>query len=260
MKFFKTISLLSLCASLYAGGSYSIALVNMNMDYREYNDNGVILDSEKADSILGFELGYGFDLECNDDGCPNLELKALVLNGDTDYVGSYLGSGQPYGSVKSTTSNLLYDISLDWTQTDKVHGFGVKYGVGLGYHSWYRELSSTQNELYHWFYITPVLGLSKEITANLNIATLLKYKYGMSPKMKANTIADEFRLGRADTFEVNVPITYSYTEQIDFFAAYIYSRQTIKKSNYIQQGSYIYWEPDSTTNDNYLKIGATFRY
>lgn len=259
-KLLSFVGMFCLANSLYAGNTYSLSLVNMEMDYREYNDNGQILDSEQSSSILGFELGYGIDIESSEDRTSNVEFKALVLHGDTDYIGSYLGSGQPYGSVKSTTSNLLYDLSLDWTQKDLLKGFGITYGMGVGYHSWYRELSSTQNELYHWFYITPIFGLSAEISEKLNIVALLKYKIGMSPKMEANTIAGEFRLGSADTFEINVPITYSYDEQIDLFATYVYSRQTIKKSNYIQQGSYIYWEPDSTTNDNYLKIGVSFKY
>ncbi|MDH4944557.1 hypothetical protein [Sulfurimonas sp. C5] len=259
-KLSQTLGMIFLASSLYAGNTYSAAFVNMDMDYREYDDNGQILDSEQSNSVTGFELGFGMDLECDDDGCPNLDFKALVLKGNTDYTGAYIGSGLPYGSVKSTTSNLIYDLSLDYTQTDKVNGFGVTYGLGLGYHSWYRELSSLQNERYYWFYITPVLGFSTEITKNLKIATQFKYKYALRPKMKANLISEEFKLGKTDTIEVTIPVTYSYSEQTEFFVAYTYSKQTIKKSDLVPQGGYLYYEPKSKTNDNYFKVGISFKY
>lgn len=261
----KSLGIIALASSLYAGDSYSLALVNMGMDYREYNDAGEILDSEKSNSIIGVEFGYGFDLECSNDGCPDLEFKALILKGDTEYLGSIIGSGQPYGSYKSTTSNFLYDLSLDWTQTDKFKKLGFTYGVGFGYHSWYRELSSTQNELYHWFYLTPILGVSTDITKEFNVGVMLKYKYGLSPRMEANTIADDFRLGGADTFEVNIPILYKVNDEIELFGTYTYAQQKIKKSNYVSgyiNGTYYttIHEPDSTDNQQYFKLGIKFKY
>lgn len=247
-------------SSLSAGGTYSLAFVNMDMDYTEYNDNGVTLDSERSSSIYGFEMEYGFDIACEDEDCSDLKFNALVLQGKTEYVGSYLGSGLPYGSVVSKTSNELYDLSLDWTQTKQLDHFNITYGIGIGYHVWYRELSSTQNELYHWFYLTPIIALSAEVIEDISVETELKYKHGLRPKMEANSIAEEFQLGKADTFEVSIPVSYHYSEEINFFVSYVYSRQMIDKSNEIIIGSYKYLEPDSTTNDNYFKFGITFKY
>ncbi|MFT7860830.1 MAG: hypothetical protein ABXS93_07820 [Sulfurimonas sp.] len=218
------------------------------------------MDSEKKDSIAGFELGYGMNFDCTEDGCPELQFKIMAFDGKTDYVGSYIGSGQPYGSVKSTTKNTLYDVSLDMIQNVENKGVDIIYGVGIGFHSWYRELSSYQNELYSWFYITPIIGVSKEISDGFNVGTSLKYKYAIDPKMVANTIDEDFELGGVNTFEVSVPLTYSINEEIDVFAAYTYAQQKIKKSDYVLQGAYLYYEPKSTDNQQYVKVGVTFNY
>jgi hypothetical protein len=258
--FLKVFWIATCISSLSAGATYSLAFVNMDMDYTEYDDHGEILDSERSSSIYGFEMEYGFALACEDEDCSDLKFNALVLQGKTEYIGSLLGSGQPYGSVVSKTTNQLYDLSLDWTQMKQIDSFHIRYGVGIGYHVWYRELSSTQNELYHWFYLTPIIALSTEVFKGVSVETEVKYKHGLSPKMEANTIADEFQLGKADTLEVNIPITYHYSDEVDFFVSYVYSRQMIDKSNEIIIGTYRYWEPDSTTNDNYFKLGITFNY
>ncbi|WP_304545466.1 hypothetical protein [Sulfurimonas microaerophilic] len=254
-------SLALLYSSLYAGsGSYSISLVNMEMDYREYDENGLILDSEQSNAILGFELGYDLDLSCSAYGCSNLGFRFSGITGRSDYVGSYIDSGLPYGSLQSTTFNILYDLSVDYTLKKEFSAIDLIYGAGVGYHAWYRELSSTQNELYSWFYVTPVVGISKEVIDNFNIGLIAKYKYGIAPTMIANTISDEFKLGSANTFELSIPVEYSYTDEVNFCIEYVYSRQVIDKSNEITVGTYRYWEPDSTTNDKYIKIGAIIKY
>lgn len=252
----KSFGMICLASGLYAGDTFSFALVNLDMDYREYTDNGQILDSERSKSMPGFEAGYKMDLECREDGCPNLEFKALVFQGNTDYVGSYLGSGQPYGSVKSTTANRIYDLSLDYTQTDNVNNFGIKYGVGLGYHSWYRELSSIQNEEYYWFYLTPIVGLYKDVITKLNIGVELKYKYAIDPKMTANTVSGDFELGGVDTVEISVPLSYALNDEVKLIGEYTYAKQKIKRSNVVSG----YYEPKSTDKQQYFKIGVCVKY
>lgn len=244
-------------SSLYAGGgSYSLAMINMMMHYTEYDDANVVLDSEKKDSLIGFELGYGMSLDCTEDGCPELQFKVAAYDGKTDYVGAYIGSGQPYGSVQSTTRNTIYDVSLDMIQNVAKDDLDFVYGVGIGFHSWYRELSAYQNELYSWFYITPIVGVSKEIVSGLSVGTSLKYKYAIDPKMVANTISGDFELGGVNTFEVSVPVTYALNDEIEMFAAYTYAQQKIKKSNIVQG----YYEPKSTDDQQYIKVGIEFKY
>ncbi|QOP41945.1 hypothetical protein [Sulfurimonas marina] len=256
-----TLALLS--ANLYAGnGTFSISLVNMELDYTETDVYGNFADSENSNSILGFELGYGLDLSCSNYGCSNLEFNFSGLTGNSNYDGFKIKTGEPY---QGTTFNILYDFSVDYTMKKEFSAIDLIYGAGAGYHAWYRELSSIQNELYSWFYITPIVGVSKELIDNFNIGVIAKYKYGIAPTMIANSISDEFKLGSANTFELSIPVEYSYTDEVNFFIEYIYSRQVIKRSNFLSgyiDGDYYenIYEPDSRTNDKYIKIGASIKY
>jgi hypothetical protein len=230
------------------------------MDYREYDEYGQILDSEQSDSLKGAELSYERDLECDEQSCSKVKLSFLGIQGDTDYIGAYLGSGLPYGSVRSTTKNKIYDLNIEGSKVLNFEVANIVYGIGLGYHSWYREASSFQNELYSWFYIAPKIGISKDFFDDFNIGASIQYKYALKPKMKANTISSEFKLGGVDTIEVSIPIAYTLDQNIDFFAEYTYAIQKIKKSDDVFQAPYIYYEPKSTDKQNYLKVGISFKY
>ena len=66
------IVMLSITTGLYAQSSQfttSVSLVGMSMDYKEYDDGGTLLDSEKSGftDIAGVEMniGYLFDKEAS---------------------------------------------------------------------------------------------------------------------------------------------------------------------------------------------------
>lgn len=258
IKFF----LVLLCSSMYAGGSYSVSLVNMSMDYTEYDDNDQFLDSEKSNYLTGLELSYVFDLECQEQQCGKLAFNFLGISGNTDYKGSYLISGE---AVNSTTYNLLYDLGVEYKNKISGKYVDLLYGLGMGYHSWYRELSSSQNELYRWLYVTPMVGVSKNITDELELGVKVQYKYGIDPKITANFIEEDLKLSKADTIELHLPVSYDLNEQVKIFTQVIISKQDIGKSNYVSgyiDGFYsdTIHEPKSTDYQSYLKFGATIKY
>ena len=262
MKFLRIFILFFFVTNLMASGSYSFSLINMQMDYREFDANGNILDSEKANSIFGWEIGYTFNLNCDLKRYSSIVLKASEFSGYANYEGSELISGNP--TVSSTYEN-VYDISLAYLEKRKLENFGILYGLEGGYHSWYRELSSNQNELYYWFYAAPTIGISKEIYKNFDIKLLLKYKYALNPKMKANSFSDDFKLGTTSTIELSIPFIYKYNNQVNIFTEYVISQQNIAKSNFVSgyiDGKYYntIYEPDSTANNQYIKFGFTFKY
>lgn len=248
--------------NLMAGGSYSFALVNMNMDYREYDENNNLLDSEKASSIVGWEVGYKYNFNYSVDRSATIGLQTSFFSGYTDYEGSELVSGKP---IKSSSYENISNIGLSYLEDMRFKNFDLLYGFEGGYHYWYRELSSIQSELYSWLYFSPIIGVQKEINDDFIIKLLLKYKYAIDPTMKANSFSQEFKLGTTDTIELHIPVIYRFDDSINFFVEYMLSQQNISKSNSISgyiDGKYYttIHEPDSKENDQYIKFGVAFKY
>jgi len=268
-KYLLVLVLLVMNATLHAkesGFSLSTSLVGMSMDYREYDDNDLILDSEK--SVLyempGAEIKLIYTKVLESGNYAQLGMKFMLLNGETEYVGSYLGSGLGYGSLVSRTKNMIIDTDIDYMFTH-LYGSGLEfsYGAGLGYRSWRRELSPTQVEIYSWFSIRPKIGLaySKDF---IYVGIFAEYQYGINPKMSINNPNVEVNLGSADIIQVHIPVVFSINDSLDISIENVIERQYIGKSDsaYFTEGrrTYEIWEPKSSAYNNYLKFGATFKF
>lgn len=242
----------------------SIALIGQNMDYREYNKDGILVDSEKSgfSEMSGAEMNFAFLFAKAASSHSQVDINFLGLGGTTKYVGSYLNDTLPYGSLSSTTSNYIADIDMTYKKYYALsESLEVNYGLGLGYYMWERSLSSSQIELYDWFYLKPTVGMALEITKNLNVGLNVAYQYALNPRMSATNINYDFTLGGVDVFEASVPVTYSFSDTFNMFVAYEVQEQKIKASDkyYVQTDKY-YYEPDSTAKNQYLKVGMTFKY
>jgi hypothetical protein len=251
--------------ALFASPSFtnSIALVGQSMDYREYNKDGVLVDSEKSafSEMSGAEINFAFLFDKDANSHSQLDVNFLGLGGNTDYVGSLLDSGQPYGSYVSTTSNYIADTDMTYKRFYKLSDvLEVNYGLGLGYYMWERSLSSSQVELYDWFYLKPTIGATLEITKNLNLGLNLAYKYAINPAMSATSPNVDFSLGGVDVFEASIPLTYTFSNAFDMFVAFEIEQQKIKVSDTQYSDGDAYYEPDSTAKNQYLKLGMTFKY
>ena len=255
----RVLFLLFFSSALFAD-SLAVSSTSMSMSYAEYSPSDELLDTERSKSLVGVEFDYSFDFLCGYDRCSFFNVHIGSFGGQTDYVGSLLGSGSGYGSFRSTTFNLLYDLDSELLHNQKFSFLDLYYGAGLGYHFWYRELSPTQIEEYSWFYVSGIVGLEKTLLQELSIGCFMRYKYGLNPIMTTNFISEPFKLGSANNFEVSVPLAYSLSERLDMLFTYTYVRQNIAKSNEIVKGSYVYYEPKSISNDNYFKFGMRFKY
>jgi len=260
--FFLIFGFLSLQAN---DGHYSLntSLVGMSMDYREYDDNSVILDSEKSDftQMIGVDLGFSYIEYLEDEDFSMADVSLFLASGETEYVGAYLDSNGSYGDVVSTTLNNIVNFDVAY-----IYGFSLNQdlhlllGGALGYRAWERALSQTQVETYSWPYIEPKVGVGYKSDA-FSFNTLLGYKYAVSPIMTATGISDEFKLGSVESFNVSLKLAYEIEENIEIFSEYVYENQVIAKSNVVydtDKKGYI--EPDSNSNDNYIKFGAAFKY
>lgn len=253
--------------SLHANeGHYSLntSLVGMSMDYREYDDSSKILDSEKSDltQIVGVDFGFSYTEYLDDRDFSMVDLSLFLATGETDYMGAYLDSNTSYGSLGSRTLNNIVNIDVAY-----IYGLSVSQdihlllGGALGYRSWQRALSQTQVENYSWPYIEPKIGLKYHYDT-LSLSTLLGYKYAINPIMTATGISDKFKLGSVESFNLSLKLAYEIEENIELFGEYVYENQVIGKSNVVYAANIQkpVLEPDSISNDNYIKFGAAFKY
>lgn len=271
-------SLLVLCAllmnlTLYAKENTfeaSAAIVGMSMDYREYDDKSLILDSEesKFHEISGLDLGFDYAYALTPKLYIGIETDISYVSGKTKYVGAFLTSGSGYGSLVSTTQNSVLDTSVAAIITHMIHNnLSIAYGVGVGQHAWRRELSSSQVEIYSWYALRPQANIQYSI-ADFVFAFGLEYQYGLNPKMTilADSLNPEttVNLGSANILQASLPVYYKITDNIALFIEYTYAYQKIEKSDtasYVINGTqYQIFEPASTANNQYLKFGATFKF
>ena len=265
---FLIISLLvsSVLLAKESGFSLSTALVGMSMDYGEYNNNGVILDSEKSSfsGITGSELIVDYTKVHGNYNYSRFGIEMQILGETTEYIGFIIDDPcQTYGCYTGTTQNAIFDIAGSYMYThSSTNELELSYGLALGYRSWERALSSTQIEVYYWYSIRPRVKLTYTFSA-FTFGTLLEYQYGINPKMSATDFSSDFNLGSADIVKVKVPLQYKLSAKIDFFLEYVLEQQIIEKSN-VQRSdsnpSKLFLEPDSTANNQYAKIGVTFKF
>ncbi len=120
----------------------SVSLLGMSMDYREYDRSGKILDSEMSSftEMLGVDIGMSFLMYQTSDASTKLQTNLITLSGNTDYVGSALGSNNAYGSLTSRTVNNIIDFDVKIIRTKILtQALEVNYLLGLGYHYWDRQ-------------------------------------------------------------------------------------------------------------------------
>ena len=242
----------------------SFSFVGMGMDYREYDNNGVILDSEDSSylDMGGVEVSLAYKLSEDSLSSSELKFNYMTLAGATEYIGSYISSGQPYGSVVSSTYNKVIDTDISYKRNRHLkNNISFSYGLGLGYREWKRSLSVSQVEVYSWYSLRPMLGINYT-QEKFNLGISLEYQYGFDTKMSASNLGHTFTLGGANILEVSFPVTYTYDKNIDFTFEAVMQRQIIAESSrlYTSGGSGYYYEPNSTAYNSYVKFGVGFKF
>ena len=249
---------LSLCAA-EASNEISISYVGMSMDYREYDRSDNILDSEMSelDEIKGIEIGIKHFFNHQTSSYDEINFNYMNISGPTEYVGSILGSGQPYGSLISRTENDILDVDIGFKRHHIVQdNLELYYGLSIGYRLWERALSAFQVEDYYWYSLRPSIGGKYEVFDKITIGANIEYQYGLDPVMKLSNPSLEFDLGAANIIEVSIPIKYEYSQTITFLLEPVYQYQDIVESNVVSG----FYEPKSTAKNEYLKMGIVFKF
>jgi len=239
-----------------------MSFVGMNMDYEEYNNDGKLVDSERSlyTEMLGIEVNLEKQFNKNMKSYSTISYNIMLLDGMTEYKGSYLNDDLPYGSVVGNTINMILDTDISYKYINTFSMFSLLYGFGIGYHYWDRTLSKTQTEIYTWYFLKPVIGVGYNVSKNINLAINIEYLHGFNTLMSITNPKLDFVLGGVDIFNISIPITYKYSKSLDVFFETIFQKQTIYKSNIKYYNNSGYYEPDSTSYDNYIKLGIAFKF
>lgn len=237
---------------------WNVSYSGLKMDYREYNRADAILDSEKSDSfgIGGLDTSLETTLSTRGTSRTSVVMSYLMMQGETQYVGSILGSGNPYGSLVSKTQNTIYQPEMYLKQSWIDSNSELYMGLGGGYRFWERELSATQIEDYEWYYWKANMGVLYNLRNNLSMGGEVSYTKAFSPKMTSSNPALVFTLHNVYSYGLSIPIVYKVNDRIGLRFESRFEQINIDDSD-ANSG---YYEPRSTTNNIYTKLGVDFHF
>jgi hypothetical protein len=253
IKIIATVTILSLV--LLADG-VSIKTTSLSFDYLE-TENGVKLDSENNDhgDFTGIELGYYKGMDSGYLFKSYIAGKIAYSRGLTQYVGSYVGSGS-YGDVVATTKNTLIESSLEYGRSFLVApDLSVGGQCGILRREWKRKLPGNTED-YQWFGWSGGLRVNYEINPTLIVSALYDYQQAIDPNMYASSTSMNYPLGGANGHKLTLRSEYQYDRFFVLQLDYVYDYWSILRSDVIQG----WYEPDSKTKNNYLKIGIVHKF
>ncbi|MEA3370743.1 MAG: hypothetical protein U9Q40_05330 [Campylobacterota bacterium] len=245
----------------------SVSFVGMSMDYREYDKSGELLDTETSNywDTGGVEVNFAYIIDQGESSHSTISYNFMMLTGNTVYRGSLRDSDEGFGSYIGSTLNTITDKDISYKQSKMISSdYELSYGIGLGYRYWERVLSMRQIEIYTWYSIRPMIGISTLRKDGLSFGAFLEYQYGFDTKMSASEpeLNHTFTLGGADILEVTIPVKYNYKEDVAFVFEAVFQKQMIEESDrlYTLSGDAYYYEPDSTAYNSYLKMGIELNF
>lgn len=239
-------------ASLFASEySISVSADTTRFDYAETNSAGQLLDTEKAD--FGKVSGATISFEPRYQG---LYATASYATGNTEYIGSILGSGNPYGSARGTTYNEIGDYNFGYKATARNFrsDFEMPVTFGVGYRRWLRQLG--YDETYDWGYYNFGIGLHYNMSSTMSIGADATYRKAFNAQMYENLHGYTFNLNNVYGYKITVPFEMKLNPKFSTFVAYTYEYWNIGASNAVGG----YYEPDSETKNDTLSFGLKYYF
>lgn len=239
-------------SSIYASDySISVSADTTKFDYAETDSSGSLLDTERAD--FANVSGLTVTIEPRYEG---LYFSAAYTTGNTDYVGSLLYSGDPYGSYKSTTANEVSDYNFGYKATvrDPRGAWEMPVTAGVGYRRWLRKLG--YDELYDWGYYNIGVGLHYRMSPTMMIGADASYRKAFNAQMYENLNGYTYNLNNVYGYKITVPFELKLSQTLSTFIAYNYEFWNIDKSNTING----FYEPNSETKNETLSFGLKLNF
>lgn len=231
--------------------------------YRKYSEE---VDRGKSDELgwlYGIQLGY--DLIRSQYFYFGSDLTTFW--GDSRYRGSLKNlQTKEVCSFHSVTQNFLIDWESRIGYTYYANGYKIVPHLIFGYYYWDREASNTSvgyDEIYSWLYY----GLGGQFYCRTSPRCKFGFRVKVLYMQNANiTVRKLFafpvaaKLGNRLQYEVQIPIVYRITNQIDMSLVINGAYRQIGASQKQRVGSYTFHEPGSTVQELgfQLQIGYLF--
>jgi hypothetical protein len=229
-------------------------LYSVNVDYKEYDDNGVYLDGESS----SFGMLNGLGVKFSDKKNVFYYLKGEYAYGNTDYDGRTWG-----GIPLSYRENNVYLYTLE----GGIHPFNNPYYMAFGYRFWNRgksDYAGDYNEQYYW----PYFGMGYDYVFKLQdtyVTADFAYQRAVDPKLETDFGSGaKLDLGLTEGLKFQVGGYFKIKRNVFFSVMYRYQFWHINRSasvnvNYNGRVISIH-EPESYTRNQYLGAGVLYRF
>ena len=181
--------------------------------------------------------------------------------GNTNYTGSYIGSSQGYGSVKTTSPATLNDFSFRYGKGFALNDqFMATPFIELGSHQWDRNLRSYQETYTNNYYGLGLLGQLAMTNAFVLSASALVGNTANSNISITGSPYTGGALGTSTIYRLGISGNYAFTKSLHGNIGLDYTSFSYGQSTPTRVGRYVYYEPNSTTQYTTYKIGLSYNF
>lgn len=235
----------------------TISAVSTNVNYAE-TDSAGLLDTEDG-YIPGFSVTASY-MGALFYQCEYLRAEFSQVSGTLGYVGSYIGSGEGYGSVTASSDALLDDFSFRFGEGFEVGRAAMLTPyVELGYHTWERGIN--EGETYSHGYAG--LGIMAQYAPVKSLVFSLNAMVGTTLNPSISIAGDygfDAELGPSPITNLGLGVDYAILDSIHVSLSV--DRTSFE---YGQSGAHLtdiglMYEPDSSTTYTTYKVGFGYAF
>jgi hypothetical protein len=252
-------------------GFYATAAYDMNyMHYSEWSGLTKLDEDYGKQNGMYYAAGYRSPESINIEnwivGKPFVEAYYQSNNHDIHYKGALQSSDPsnpatiPYNSEQKSH---IYQMGAklggygDFADKGEVYAYG-----DIGKRIWYRgqDKGFDYREKYYWRYWGLGAGINYPFTSRLSVGLEGELLFAFNPRMYADGIDADFKLGTTWEAELKAPIKYFLLKNLSLDITPYFTYLRINPSKFIPDGNtgYGYIEPDSKTHEEGLLGGMTF--
>lgn len=222
------------------------------------------IGSTTLDTEQGYVPGFALNVSFMQDWLLGNDYLAATYSqntGNTNYTGSYIGSSQGYGSVKTTSPATLTDFSLRYGK-----GFALNDQVmatpfiELGSHQWDRNLRTYQETYTNNYYGLGLLGqVALSNTFVLSASALVGNTVNSNISISGSPYTGG-ALGNSTVYRLGISGDYAFTRSLHGNIGLDYTSFSYGQSAATRVGRYVYYEPNSTSQYTTYKVGLSYNF
>ena len=253
-------------------GFYATAGYDMNyMHYSEWSGLTKLDEDYGKQDGMNYAVGYRSPKSINIEdwivGKPFAEIYYDRSNADDIHYKGALQSRDPSNPVtipyNSEQNSQIYKMGA------KLGGYGDFSDKGevytywdVGKRIWYRgqDEGFDYREKYYWHYGGLGIGINYAVTSKLTVGLEGELSLAFAPRMYADDIDADFKLGTTWEADIRAPIKYFIFRNLSLDITPYFSYLRINPSKFIPDGDtgYGFIEPDSKTHEEGLLGAVTF--